>query len=155
MKVIALLFVLFSSIAVRAEDLSEVRLLYKQSARSAEACKKLYVKVEKATTNQTTLLAYKASATMMMARYVWNPIDKMKYFKKGKKIMEEAVLNGKENIEVRFLRWMVQDNLPSFLGYKNNIAEDRSFVLSNLNGLSDQALKVYISQIVSSTKLKK
>ena len=45
--------------------------------------------------------------------------------------MEQAVIEEPENIEIRFLRYTIQTNIPDFLNY-DNLKEDRQFILENL-----------------------
>ncbi|HRX29987.1 MAG TPA: hypothetical protein P5235_11410 [Saprospiraceae bacterium] len=76
--------------------------------------------------------AYIASATMMKAQYTFLPNKKWSYFIKGKKIIENTIASHPENLELRYIRYLIQSNIPSFLGYKSNIDEDLEYISSNL-----------------------
>ncbi len=88
---------------------SEIRVLYQQSALKEEACKKLISILQSYNENNNALFAgYKACATMMMANYAFSPLRKLSYFSKGKNLLEKSIIIQKENIELRFLRFMIQ-----------------------------------------------
>ena len=75
---------------------------------------------------------YYASAIMQKAKYAIWPSTKYKYFKKGKKLLEDFIANNSEHIEGRYVRVMVQSNTPGFLNYDKNIQEDIAFILENI-----------------------
>ena len=144
MKLVCLYILLFISVPVFAEtpSLIEVRSLYSKAATDEKACKKLieWLKPyhEK---NNPLLFGYRAGGTMMMANYVFNPFSKLSYFNKGKKMLHRAILADAQNIELRFIRFGVQTNVPSFLGYNNYVEKDKAYLKQSLPLISDQNLK--------------
>lgn len=76
--------------------------------------------------------AYKGAYTMMKAKYVSSPFKKYAYFNEGKALIENAIEQAPNNVEIRYLRATLQANLPKFLNYYENINEDIDFVLTNL-----------------------
>jgi hypothetical protein len=44
------------------------------------------------------------------------------------------------NTEIRLIRLSVQKNAPAFLGYRNNVKEDESFIRKNINSIYNAAL---------------
>lgn len=48
-------------------------------------------------------------------------------------MLDEAVESDPSNFEIRFLRFATQDKAPGFLGYNDNLDEDKSFLISNLS----------------------
>ena len=123
----------------------QVRPMYKKAATDESACKDLIKILAPFTEKNNALLSgYKGSATMMMAKYVFNPFSKMSYFNKGKHILEKAINVEKNNVELRFLRYCVQRNIPFFLGYKTDIAADKEFILASVKSLDDEALRSMI-----------
>lgn len=87
---------------------------------------------------------YKGIAYMMMARQAWNPVSKWSYFNKGKHTLEKAIKADPSNTELRYLRFSVQTNLPSFLRYSGNIEEDEQFIRTHLQQLADEDLKMRV-----------
>lgn len=137
-----LLFTLNSRFVSDLPSINELRVLYQKAASSESYCRKLISCLDSCNKDDHPLyFGYKGSATMMMAQYAANPFTKLSYFKKGKKMLESAIAVDKNNIELRFLRLGVQVQTPSFLGYKDSLEADRSFLLSAVPALKDHSLK--------------
>jgi hypothetical protein len=75
---------------------------------------------------------YKSVAIMWKAEYTYWPHQKYALFTEGKNMLEDLIKEYPNNTELRFLRYIVQVNTPRFLGYKDNINNDLSFINSNL-----------------------
>ena len=56
----------------------------------------------------------------------------MKYFKKGKSILEEVIKDYPSNIELRYIRYCLQKKVPDFIGYHENKQEDLNLILKNI-----------------------
>ncbi len=125
--------------------LSEVRSLYQQAPKEKQACVRLLDLLKDADEKTKPVLAgYKACATMIMAKHAFNPISKLNYFNKGKNLLERSIKQDQNNIELRFLRFAVQKNAPSFLGYKDDLAADKQFLEREVATVNDQQLKTWI-----------
>jgi hypothetical protein len=141
---VALLFINVSSFAAQP-PLSEIRALYENSVANESACNKLIQILSPYDESNYPLYAgYKASAIMMMANHVINPFSKFSYFKKGKKILENAIKADGKNIELIFLRFNIQTHLPSFLGYDESIKSDRVFLENSFLKIEDEQLKQFL-----------
>ena len=139
-----LCFVMNLSMGLQEVSLQEVRQLYKEAETSEEATETLLGQLEEADEAEPVLLAYRASGTMLMAKHVSNPFSKMGYFKKGKNMMQQAVDAAPGNAEIRFLRFALQSSTPAFLGYKDNMEEDKAFLLRELPKLKNKELEQLI-----------
>ncbi len=91
--------------------------------------------------NNPLFLGYKAGANMIMAKHVRNPISKISWFNKGKKMLEAAIKADMKDVELRCLRFGIQSNVPSFLNYKEDINLDRKFILKSYSHVKDPILK--------------
>lgn len=76
--------------------------------------------------------AYYAAMLFMKAKYVKFPMSKYNYFKKGKVALDQLIQENKSNIEMRYLRFVFQNELPNFLNYHNNIEEDFSVIVKGM-----------------------
>ena len=86
--------------------------------------------------------AYLAVMYFMKAKYVGFPTTKFKYFKKGKVKLNTLILKYPKNIEIRYLRFVLQHQTPSFLGYNNHIKEDFKIIEGEiLNSILNKELK--------------
>ncbi len=71
-----------------------------------------------------TSKGYYAAMLFMKSKYVKFPLTKLKYFKKGKLLLDDLVINHQNNIEIRYIRFLLQSEIPNFLGYNKNLEED-------------------------------
>ena len=75
---------------------------------------------------------YMATMILMKSRFVKNPFSKLKYFKRGKKLLDNDIAENSKNIEIRYLRFLMQKQIPDFLGYNKNMNEDFNYISKNL-----------------------
>ena len=75
-------------------------------------------------------------------------MSKLTTFKKGKKNIELAISKEPENVEIRYIRFSVQKNAPSFLGYNNNLKEDRDFLVKNKKNINSDFLQKNIETLL-------
>jgi hypothetical protein len=85
-----------------------------------------------------------ASANMIMAKHLNNPLAKWNSFQKGKSLLEKAIASSPHQIELVFLRYSMQINTPAFLNYKNSIQTDRALLSKQVAQLNDPELKKII-----------
>ena len=131
--------------ATNVHSVSEARILFKTAAFNPQSCASLMYGLKNYNENNNpTLAAYKACGCMMNAKYAINPFEKWNSFSKGKILLQKSV--GKEplNVEIRFLRLVLQSKSPSFLGYSEDIPKDKNFVLQQFKSLEDIELKNFM-----------
>jgi hypothetical protein len=75
--------------------------------------------------------AYRGAGLATTANCTSWPLAKMSRFRDGKALLEDAVEEVPQNLEVRFIRYTIQKNIPGFLNY-DNLEEDRKFILDGL-----------------------
>jgi hypothetical protein len=97
-----------------------------------------------------TVQAYVCAVEMKQAEYPINPISKLKIFNRTKKKLNILIRDNPENIDLRYVRLLLQEQTPSILGYKDNIEEDKKFLKNefDLKNISKD-LKEYIYQNTS------
>jgi len=76
--------------------------------------------------------SYTAVMFFMKSRYVKFPLTKYKYFKKGKKQLDGLINTNTNNVEIRYLRFLLQSEMPKFLGYHTNIEEDFVLIMNKI-----------------------
>ncbi|MGS0747037.1 hypothetical protein [Halpernia sp. GG3] len=94
--------------------------------------------------------AYVGIGNLFMAKHAGNPFSKLSYFNKGKKYLDSAILKSPDNLEIRFLRYTTQIEMPHFLGYNKNLNEDKKFILEHYQESNDVIL---VSQIKKFLKI--
>lgn len=135
-------------------QLEKVRTLYGQAAEKEKAARELLVLTEQKNSDEPVLLGYKAAGHMMMAKHVGNPFKKMSHFNKGKDYLSRAIEADKQNLELRFLRFAVQAEAPGFLGYRENLQEDKALLLRGVGQIEDRELhKMILNYLKTSNSL--
>ena len=131
---IFLIFCMFIvSVSLSAQEVSDIRRLYTESVRDEAKCKALYEKLfADKNIKDPVVLGYKGAVAMVMAKYVSSPLSKLSYFKEGKELLESAIKKAPQNLELHFIRFGIQENLPSILMYNENLNEDKKFILQHL-----------------------
>jgi len=148
MKFLLLIFFMVQSFIASSNtvEIEDVRLLFHKAQSSQKICTELIELLHPFNENNNVIfLGYRASATMLMAKHLYNPFSKLSYFRKGKLMLEKAIQFDQKNVELRFLRYTIQTNVPSFLNYYANKENDRLFLVQSLAKLNDQKLKNIIS----------
>ena len=131
-------------------DMLAIRSLYEEAALDSNKATSFHQMMEGLEVEGNPVLkGYKGASVMFMARSTWNPMTKLNYFSRGKVMLEEAIAKDKANLELRFLRYAVQNNCPSFLNYSASLDEDRSFILSNWKRESDRDLRFRVADYMS------
>lgn len=75
--------------------------------------------------------AYLGAGLVLKAKHNNSPFSKLSFFKKGKRILNDAINKNSNFVEFRWLRYCLQKNAPKFLNYNNNIFEDSLFIKEN------------------------
>ncbi len=142
------LFLSFITASLQQSDLSEARQLYLRSAEEEAAAEEL-LQFAEAKQDKPLFLGYKAAAEMMLAKHVINPLSKMSHFNRGKKAIAKAIEAKPSSLELRFLRFSVQSETPDFLGYKDNLEEDKKILFSGIESVKDVELKRMILEFMT------
>ena len=116
--------------------------MYLHSDVSETACRELYAKaVVLAKVNDRLMQGYSGAAAMMMAKFVVNPVNKFVWFRKGRKLLDEAIRLDKDETELRYLRFCIQTHCPGYLGYHGEVGTDRVYLLHFLRSDGDPELQ--------------
>lgn len=144
----AIALMVFSVISTPVPELlSTLRKNYEASSKSEKVCNEMLKQIPSECS--VTALGYKGALTMMKASYAWLPMDKLSYFNKGKDLLEQAIKKDPNNIELRYIRFSVQQSVPAMLGYDHKAA-DRQFLEKNLPLEKDPELKKIIQLYLKS-----
>lgn len=136
------LLTIFTAVSVfTVQDLKKVRSLTDKAAMDEDANEELLELLEPYDVSNPLLYGYKGIAQMIQAKHVFNPFKRLSYFKKGKAMLAEAIEADPSNIELRYLRFSAQIKAPGFLGYKENLDEDKTFLISSLPKVKDEESK--------------
>ena len=134
MKIIFIALLSVLPIYTHAQDILEIRKQYTESLQDEGRCRALYKRLmTQKINNNPVLLGYKGAVAMVMAKFTGNPLSKLSYFKEGKEILENVIKKAPQELELHFIRFGIQENLPAILMYNENLKEDKLFIISHLN----------------------
>ena len=134
----------------QTNKLDQIRKLYIESAKSEWNINKLISKCEEyKSKNNSIIYAYRTVADLMLIKYKYNPLYKLKLFTDYSRKLDLIVINNLNNIEIRFLRYCVQKKTPRLLGYNDNLERDYQFIMQNID-FQSKDLKEYIGSTLKS-----
>lgn len=85
---------------------------------------------------KVSVQAYVISLEMKQAEYKLFPWQKLKIFNKGKQKLEQLIIENEKNADLRYIRLVIQEQLPKLLNYSSEIENDKLF-LSELLKIKD------------------
>lgn len=139
---VLILMITYNALEFNESDVATLRKLYYEAAEDKAAVKKLSALLAKVNDkSDAILIGYKGAAEMMEAKYAFNPITKLSKFNRGKNYLEKAIKKDQKEVELRFIRFSIQNNLPSFLGYNDHIKPDKLMLMNAVPSLTDKQLK--------------
>ena len=97
------------------------------------------------------VLAYNYTGKLMLLDYSNNPFKNYRIFKTKTAQLDSVIHANPKKIELRLLRYAVQNNCPSFLKYNTHISNDLELIKSLLSK-ENEALQYYIKTILTQFK---
>ena len=124
--------------------LTQLRELCERAVQDMDGAEQMQLALAGVTEARPVALGYKAMAEVLVARHSYNPYTKLRSFQKGRDLLERAIEIDPKNIELRYLRMVIQIEVPSYVGYRDNISEDSAllvrFVRTTDTKTADQVL---------------
>lgn len=116
-----------------ADDLASIRKIYKGAISTESKANDLVSKTEKTKYVDGVMRAYYGTGVALQAKYNINPITKMSKAKTAAYELNVAVNMKSNDLEVRFLRFSFESNLPSIVSVTKHLADDKKVILSKLD----------------------
>ncbi|WP_297334531.1 hypothetical protein [Flavobacterium sp.] len=129
MKLVMLCILFLTGVSV--PELRTLRENYVSAAQSEEDANNFHDSLSKIESSNTTLMAYKAASIVLLAKYESGLITKTKLFNRGTSLLEETLKKNPDDYEARLIRLNIQDNVPWITGYKDDIDNDKAFLIKN------------------------
>jgi hypothetical protein len=143
-------FLLLGTSTAQNLDLHQIRILYQRAPEFKQDARKFNALMQRVdTTSAPVLVCYKGANEMIQAKYRVNPVNKLIQFNKGKELIRKAFSRDKLNLEMRFVRFSIQSNLPVFLGYHGELDQDEQYLLGNTKANKDTELQKMIFNYLS------
>ena len=140
----------FSSGVDIDKQITVVRAAFFDAIKDQTKASLLRQKIERLNSNSSLLQVYQGATYAIMAKDKWNPFSAIRLLKKSNLTMNQAVKASPSDLEIRFIRFAVQKNIPSFLGYSDNMTEDKSYILKNIDRFNSSVLSRAIKDYILS-----
>lgn len=102
------------------------------------------------------LNGYRGALEALKAKHAWNPYFKIKYLNNCEDTFKGAVAQDPHNIEIRFMRFSVEHNVPGFLGYTKNLSIDKQEMIRQIElknyGTADKELVLIVIKFMLDSK---
>ncbi len=144
----SLFLLIFSFLLPSGKSINEIRSMYHASIYSAEQSKEIVSYFDNEPGKTPLEIAYEGASRMVRAKHLFFPTDKLATFQKGKILIEEAVKKEPSSAEIRYLRYSIQLESPGFLGYRQNLVEDRKFLIEQYKTIQDAELKLRVKDFL-------
>ena len=79
------------------------------------------------------ITGYIGALEALKAKHTWNPYYKIKYLNDCEDSFENAITRDPRNIELRFMRFSIEHNVPGFLGYNKNLNSDKHVLIEQIS----------------------
>ena len=102
------------------------------------------------------LNGYMGTLEALKAKHAWNPYYKIKYLNSCENTFKGAIAQDPHNIEIRFMRFSVEHNVPGFLGYTKNLKTDKQEMIHQIElknyGTADKELVIAVIKFMLDSK---
>jgi len=150
-KSIFFMFLILNCQISKSDDLNKIRKSYLNASLNEDSCKNFMLSLKKIKIEESPLIeAYKISAELINIKYLKNPFKKFKLFNHYSKKLNLIINKNPLQIEIRFLRYLIQLNSPDFLFYNKNIEEDYNFINKNIF-FENKDIQNFIFSIIKKT----
>ena len=92
--------------------------------------------------NNQDLTAYTGALYLKLSGLQKGGSKKLNSFKKGKLLLDSAIEKEPNNTEWRFLRLVIQENVPPILKYSHQIEEDKAIIVHGFPSCDIQLQKI-------------
>jgi len=124
--------------------LKEAREHFTQGAHSKSSAQSLNTLT--ANEKEAIIKAYHGASYALLAKHYVNPYSKLESLKRGLKIINEAVLADALEVEIRFIRFSIEEHIPSFVSFVSHLSDDKAIILNHLKKTHSnyEAIKNYM-----------
>tara|TARA_B100000427_G_scaffold318566_2_gene315894 strand:- start:63 stop:515 length:453 start_codon:yes stop_codon:yes gene_type:complete len=141
MKLTILILTFFSY----TSEIISVRDLFISAYKSELHCDNFGEKLYSINMDSSPLFkGYLGCYYFIKCKYLNNPVDKLSFFKEGKRLLESAISEDPSSVELRLLRYSIQKKIPRVLLYYDSLEEDIIFVNENIINITDKSTKDFI-----------
>jgi hypothetical protein len=114
-------------------NIQVIRKLLVSALNSKKTTDSLYDHLGAVKDRSALLNGYIGTLQALKAKHAWNPYFKIKHLNDSKSTFEAAVKRDPHNIEIRFMRFSIEHNVPGFLGFNKNLVADKEEIIKQVD----------------------
>lgn len=107
------------------------------------------VKLEAIESPSAETVAYTGATCAYLAKYTSNPFKKIHYLNRSKRYLNQAVGMDPKNIEIRFMRFLTQSQVPGILNLGYDVRSDKTYIVNNLDSLHLEGMTKEMTEFLS------
>ena len=134
-SIIILSLTFFFAIQASAQAINQKKQLRQQLIRAinnSSTTDSMYNSLTAMPIKSPVIVGYIGTLQALKAKHTWNPYSKMKQVANAEKTFEKAIKADPHNLELRYLRYSVEYNLPKILGQSKNMGADKQVMLEQI-----------------------
>lgn len=121
------------SLNINTSDIKYIRREFNLAIDNEEKANLLFQALAKSAPSSNSLqYAYLGATEALLAKHSFNPLTKMNYVNSALNKLNSAVVQNKNDIEIRFMRFSVESELPRYLGMSKHLEEDKNVIIKGL-----------------------
>lgn len=141
-------------LSIQTVNLVDVRASYKLAAQDKMQIDSFSDMMQGITKkDNVALVAYKGASLALQAKYAKTIKEKKEGFLNGVNYIEFSIAKKPNAIEPRFVRLSIQENAPKILKYRENIDEDKAFIIKQYRHISSKNLQLHIKDYILQSNL--
>lgn len=109
-------------------DIHDIRKKFFALTFDSEKAPEFYEYLMSIASPTPTIIAYRGATEALLTKHEWSPFAKLEYLRMSQTSLTNAVVADSENLEVRFIRYAVEKNIPRFLGFSQHVNEDEKII---------------------------
>lgn len=130
------------------------KAIYSDLSSESETTISNQIKSLKKLSSTSEVRAFTGVFIMKSAQFEFAPWSKWNTFSKGKMMLEKEIHANSSNVEFRFLRLMIQENVPSVVMYSSDIEADAKIVKKSYKTLDKETQEFILKYSKKSEALK-
>ncbi len=131
-----IVFLLLLNNTYASSNIDGIRRCFHESVIDEAKIDAFHKKVMEISMPNALQTAYQAASFALLAKKVWNPIEKVSFINRYGKLIDKAIKAAPNNIEIRFLRLSIDYHTPMIIGRKENVCSDKSLILTLLEPIT-------------------
>jgi hypothetical protein len=153
---VATLTLFYTQVKAQQPDLKVLRKQMVIAVEKSKTTDSLYKSLTDIKEKNGITNGFVAALLALKAKHAWNPYSKIKYLNRSEKVFKEAVTADPHNIEIRFMRFSIEHNVPSIIGFNKDLTVDAEAIITQLDkknyGSADKEMAIAIIKFLLHSK---